>query len=81
MRPPTSTATVALVTGKRVPSSTSRPSSTLVRAGPESGGGGGGGGGAGTNVCVNVIDTGTGLPPNVAGWNVNSFAAATTASS
>ena len=39
------------------------------------------GGDGGRNVCVNVISTGTGLPPYVAGSNWNALAAAITASS
>ncbi len=73
---------LAFVTRSRVPSSTSLPRSTDVFAGPVSADPAcAGGGAAGKNVCVNVIATVTGLPPNVPGWNLNCCAAAVTASS
>src|SRR3569833_1064909 len=78
--PSTTALIVALVTGLRVPSSINRPRSTAVAllSGVATAGGGGA---VGTNVWVNVIWTLTGLPPNVAGSNVNCFTAAITASS
>ncbi len=77
--------TAAAASGRRVPSSTSRPRSDAVSAGAFAGGApgvpGAGGRARGRNFCVKVIVTGTGLPPYRPGSKRKPRAAAITASS